>query len=319
MMARFTVPLIVLLRCILMLRRVFARSNLLAPCSTQVHHGWKACRLYHHHHHDDDRHMVASSSHHYDDDDKTKKKKRKKNVTAAIIMEQQYQHGCPPDAILLNVRSLPTTALSVLLENAQIPEVQHIRLDNLYYSTNLALPPDISTVGRDFYTLYYQLDIPPAPPPPSFMSSSNNEDDYDNDDNVGLISYCRHGGEHDDDDAIPHVRATRRTLRFAGINYRATAWLNGTPLAELHDNNEVEFEGDDVPESSSPAGMFRRRSYDVTNGGRFVLRIDPPDHPGTGNCTSSTTTDSSSCGQGGNHEAAKDGTTPQFMLGWDWW
>jgi hypothetical protein len=249
-------------------------------------------------------------------------------------MEEQYQHGCPPDAILLNVTSLPTTALVVLLENGQIiPGIQRLQqqqqqqqhnnddirrpLDNLYFSTNLASLPDISNVGRDFYTLYYQLDIPP--PPFASSSSSNEDSDHSNHD----IFYCRHGDENhdddDDDDSMP-VRATRRTLRFAGINYRATAWLNGLPLVELHDDNKETVAGSDAttePWPSSPSGMFRRRSYDVTNGGRFVMRIDPPDHPGTGNCT--TATPDSSCGQGGNHEAAKDGTTPQFMLGWDWW
>jgi hypothetical protein len=279
------VLLIVLMRCIPLALIVFANPNLLtlAPCSTQVHQGWKACRLYQQQQQQQQQQHMASSS----------RDGEKKDY----VME-----SCPPGA-LLTVKSLPTTALSVLLENEQIPGMEHIRLDSMYFSTNLALLPDIYNVGREYYTLLYQLDMPPL--------MGTNEDDDNNDG----ISYCRAQGE--ENDVIHHVRATRQTLRFAGINYRATAWLNGIQLLELHDTDNFhhhhQVEGDVQEEIP---GMFRRRSYDVTKGGRFLLRIDPPDHPGTGNCTDDS---SSSCGQGGNHEAAKDGTTPQFMLGWDWW
>lgn len=183
---------------------------------------------------------------------------------------------------LLNVSSLPTTALSVLLENQQIARAagEHLSLDNLYYSTNLASLPDIHDTGRDFYTLLYQLDI-------AALNDTNE-------------AYCRTGYDDDDDgdgDNEP-ARSRRQTLRFSGINYRATAWLDGTPLTELSTTSRQEG----VP------GMFLRRSYDVTAGGRFNILIEPPDHPGS----------AVAGGQGGNHALAQDGATAQFMLGWDW-
>jgi mannosylglycoprotein endo-beta-mannosidase len=171
--------------------------------------------------------------------------------------------GCAEGEQLV-VRSLPVTALTVLLENQQIAGVEHIQLDDIYYSMNLALLPDIHEVGREYYTLLYQFDVAP-------LNTSSTDCQVD-----GL--YTRE----------------RQTLRIDGVNYRANAWLDGYPLTELS------------PHAGAP-GMFVRRNYDVTVGGRFNLLIEPPDHPGIPNT-----------GQGGNHDLAQDGAVPQYMLGWDW-
>lgn len=199
------------------------------PCTVEIHDGWRACRV------------PADPS-----------------------------QGCGDDeSVLMMVSRLPVTALTVLLGNRQIAGAEHLTLDDLYYSTNLALLPDIHRVGREYYTLLYQIDI-------AAMNDTT--------------SYCLGG---DDDDKIS---LTRQTIRFAGINYRARTWLDGHPLVELE-----QPDGRDVP------GMFVRRIYDVTDGGRFNLLIAPPDHPGIPDP-----------GQGGNHDLAQDGAVPQFMLGWDW-
>jgi hypothetical protein len=129
------------------------------------------------------------------------------------------------------------------------------------------LYPDIHDVGRDFYTLLFERDL-------------------DN-----LLAQV------DGACVVAFKKSTKRhILRFAGINYRAKAWLDGTELPEL--------------EGFAHAGMFRRRSFDVTNGSRFALLIEPPDHPGRVPLNGG--------GQGGNHELAMDGAVPQYMLGWDW-
>lgn len=162
---------------------------------------------------------------------------------------------------IFQVKTLPTTALLVLLENDQIVFDAHhaVTAEDLYFGQNLGLLPDIDTVGRDFFTLMYQLDV--------------------------IESICHQ-----------HQKARRQTLRIEGINYRATAYLNGRELPE-------------IGEGSGQDGMFRRRHYNVTEGGRFNIVVEPPLHPGTA---------SGGGGQGGNHDLAKDGATAQYMLGWDW-
>jgi len=132
---------------------------------------------------------------------------------------------------LLNVTSLPTTALAVLLENQKIPGLEDLSMDDIYFSTNMARVPDIFDVGRDYYTLLYEVTIPPW------------NDEF----------------------------GTRQTIRLAGTNYRARAWLDSVPLPEL------------AAHGGAP-GMFVRRNFDVTGGGRFSILIEPPDHPGKPNC-----------------------------------
>ena len=140
-----------------------------------------------------------------------------------------------------NVSTLPTTALAVLLNNQKIAGLEDINMDNLYFSTNLALIPDISDVGPDFYTLLYEMEIPPL---------------------TKAAAVCRSSS-----DKKIIVSSTRQTIRFAGTNYRAQAWLNGVTLVEL------------ASHGGAP-GMFVRRNFNVTTGGRFNILIEPPDHPG---------------------------------------
>jgi len=142
-------------------------------------------------------------------------------------------HGCASDS-LLNVSTLPTTALAVLLDNQQIPGVEHISMNDIYFSTNMALLPDIYDVGRDYYTLLYERELPP----------------------LTQFTAC-------------HLFSTltRQTIRLAGTNYQTKAWLNGVPLAEL------------ASHGGAP-GMFVRRNFNVTTGGRLNILVEPPDHPG---------------------------------------
>jgi mannosylglycoprotein endo-beta-mannosidase len=186
--------------------------------------------------------------------------------------------GCGSDdnntTAVWKVRTLPTTALTVLVDHQQIPGAAHVTMDNLYASQNLQLLPDIATVGRDYYTLLYEVQLPPT------------------------AAATGAAGERPRSDRSGATTTTRQTLRVAGINYHARAWLNGQRLVDLNDDRG----GAGVP------GMFVRRLYNVTGGGRFNLLVLPPYHPG----------DPSSGGQGGNHALAQDGATAQYMLGWDW-
>eukprot|EP00929_Paragymnodinium_shiwhaense_P073166 TRINITY_DN37206_c0_g1_i2.p1 TRINITY_DN37206_c0_g1~~TRINITY_DN37206_c0_g1_i2.p1 ORF type:complete len:930 (-),score=177.62 TRINITY_DN37206_c0_g1_i2:158-2947(-) len=80
-----------------------------------------------------------------------------------------------------------------------------------------------------------------------------------------------------------------RTLLIRGVNYHAFVRVNGNVVGEVK-------------------GMFRRLSVSVPMTS-FRLEVDatPPPHYGL-----------NVSGQGGDHDLAKDGPIPQFMLGWDW-
>jgi len=218
----------------------------------EIHRGWKACRL----RRDDPAADAAAAA----------------------------RDGCATgdaDTILLDVRSLPTTALAVLLDNGRIIEATNnassssFSAEDMYYSDRLSRLPDISTVGRQFYTLLYEYRIPPL----------NGDDDR-----AARTAGCCNSNRR------------RRTLRLSGINYRANAFLDGRPLDELNDFDQTK----------SVDGMFRRRYYDVTPGGRLNLLVEPPLHPGTPSPAGGTQH------QGGeDHQLAKDGPTAQYLLGWD--
>ena len=69
-----------------------------------------------------------------------------------------------------------------------------------------------------------------------------------------------------------------------------------------------------VGSGSDATGMFRRFWYDlgsISESSSLELTVFPPNNPGN---TSNTC---KACGQGGNHELAKD-VTAQYMGGWDW-
>ena len=113
----------------------------------------------------------------------------------------------------------------------------------------------------------------------------------------------------------PAVPTVRNTLRIDGINYRSRPYLDGRPLTLIEDLHDDEVNLTD--------GMFRRRHYDVSAGGRFSIVIEPPLHPGNFSMGLSDVHQSSIRGknlqqQGGDHSLAMDGSTAQFMLGWDW-
>ena len=181
--------------------------------------------------------------------------------------------------LLKNWRFTNKQTTAVLLDNQEIPGLENMTFDDLYYSTNLALIPDISVVGREYYTLIYELEL-----------------------NNNTFHSAISSPQQQQDSPPPR----RTTLRISGINYRASAYLNGEPLSELCSSSSS---------SNSVNGMFRRRFYDVTPGGLFQIEIEPPLHPGN---YSTTTTNNNLGQQGGNHSLAMDGPTAQFFLGWDW-
>jgi mannosylglycoprotein endo-beta-mannosidase len=185
-------------------------------------------------------------------------------------------------SLLFNVSKLPTTAMAVLIDNQQINSATegNVTMENIYYSQNMAVIPDISEVGRDYYTLIYQINISS-----SDVCSNNNQPYYNT------------------------------FLNFAGINYRSKVWYNGNPLPNMQPRNFITISS--LQAQPEYPGMFVRHRYDITmrcdnsttdRKNLFVIMIEPPDHPGYPAVGQ----------QGGSHDLAKDGAVPQYMLGWDW-
>lgn len=95
----------------------------------------------------------------------------------------------------------------------------------------------------------------------------------------------------------PGCETGNRSLVLRGINYIVNVSINGRPVAES-------------------VGMFKRVEVAAP---RTAFELDilvaPPMHHG-----SSAKKDCgwTNCGQGGDHELAKDGPVAQFAAGWDW-
>ena len=98
---------------------------------------------------------------------------------------------------LSNIPQLPTTALSTLLAAGELGVPPTM---DLFYSKNLARVPDINRTGPEFYTLWYERELPYAT----------------------LATQCR---------AATGQLTTHATLRLEGVNYRAaSASIDGMPL-----------------------------------------------------------------------------------------
>ena len=87
-------------------------------------------------------------------------------------------------------------------------------------------------------------------------------------------------------------------LTLPGVNYRASVDVDGAAVASV----------------DAFGGFFARRRYVVeASAGTVGVVVAPPDHCGAPTCADPNAT----CGQGGDHELARD-VTAQFPLGWDW-
>ena len=169
---------------------------------------------------------------------------------------------------------------AVLLDNEKIPGLEGFHSEDIYFSTNLALMPDISTVGREYYTLVYQIELPNSTHlnPRSMFRKQPNE--------------------------------TRKTLRISGVNYRAHAYLNGMLIRELSSHS---YDGMFRRRSFdvTTGGLFQIVIEPPLHPGSFS-----PDDSSSDEIKMFPYSNLRQ--QGGNHELAKDGPTAQFMLGWDW-
>ena len=251
---------------------------------------------------------------------------------------------------ILDVHQLPTTALTVLLDNNEISGIENRvgrASDRMYNYMYRGKIPDISTVGNAYYTLLYEYDIGPFVPGPSTYIASeyashlqlenakphNQTVDHtwrqhvtkDISGSRGVTAFSNDSNFHE----TFAETITRRTLRISGINYRATVRLNGQPLDELHYSN---YEASNLIKSSID-GMFRRRYYDISSSHESKVDDIVADDQGNRNRTKWANSDTIGVvisppdyvgtplphHQGGTHDLAKNpGPVSQYLLGWDW-
>lgn len=109
---------------------------------------------------------------------------------------------------------------------------------------HMDLIPDISVVGRGYYTLLYEMELP----------------ELGTEIECSLLPFA----DEERRESIS-ILPTSRSLHFEGINYRATVWWNNERI---------------LP-ANHPPGMFSRHSYTLgSEAGSVQLLIEPPDHPG---------------------------------------
>ena len=104
----------------------------------RIHQGWRACRW------NNKVHDLKLGCVH-------QRQQNSNNDTHTIVQNK-----------VLDVYQLPTTALTVLLDNDEIPGIERNRgrtSDRMYDYKYRNTIPDISNVGSSYYTLLYEYDI----------------------------------------------------------------------------------------------------------------------------------------------------------------
>lgn len=106
-------------------------------------------------------------------------------------------------------------------------------------------------------------------------------------------------------------------LHLRGISYYATVYLNGAAITPVQ-----------APTTSRLQGMYHRWSFDLgklsaltqlqgTAAPTMSVRVEPPEYVGAG-CHACKDPPCLPCGQGGDHQIAKNAAMMQFTQGWDW-
>ena len=151
-------------------------------------------------------------------------------------------------------------------------------ISDLFHDEDLNKIPDIYN-NSGMYTFFWRAQIHNVTQLISKCNSNNN-----NNNNIPSISTLK-------STAYVHIRS---------LNYRASFFQNGKEIMPINVNN-----------NKAAVGMFHRWKYpiniDSSSMVSFAILISPPDYVGKPNC-----------GQGGDHEIAKNAAIMQYTAGWDW-
>jgi len=94
----------------------------------------------------------------------------------------------------------------------------------------------------------------------------------------------------------------RLWLHLRGTSYFATVFVNGKAVSPVQSPNQTRL-----------AGMYHRWSFDLDHVAHaaVAVRVEPPEFCGRRDCANKTCA-KCSCGQGGDHEIAKNAAMMQF-------
>jgi mannosylglycoprotein endo-beta-mannosidase len=180
---------------------------------------------------------------------------------------------------------VPGTVLRSMIANGSFfPRVRTV--DDLYMDDNLKTIPDINSTGKAFFTRVFRVEITEQHLPAETEAADG-----------------------------------QLWLHFRGVSYFATVFVDGQAVSPVQS-----------PGATRLAGMFHRWSFDLGSVAALRARrgadssaplasvavlVEPPEFCGRGGADRCGGV-KGSCGQGGDHEIAKNAAMMQFTQGWDW-
>jgi len=214
--------------------------------------------------------------------------------------------------------SIPSTVVHTLVENEiflqDIPTLTTVQ-EKAYFKNALSTIPDIHVTGPDYYTYYWR-------PRSDFVDDDPFTKKHDNSQSTAFLIPLPHPD---------HAELRFYFLRFYGVSFRSELFF----YYHLHEDYSRKGKRKKIGDT---LGMWKRHTFEITNYttsslvvnngihylnmSNFHLLVYPPPHYGipTSFCPNRTknSTSTPSCGQGGNHQLAKDAGAMQFAAGWDW-
>jgi hypothetical protein len=178
-----------------------------------------------------------------------------------------------------------------------------------HYDRDLTKIPDISVTGKDFYTWTYRRDITRDLEALALAHISQDNTDNSND----------NGNDNGNDARTAFVSSSydpRVWLHLRGICYFATVFVNGKAMTPVQSPGVTRLQG-----------MFHRWSFDLgllpalsrsNSAGSSVVvavRVEPPEFPGAA-CKPCSDPPCVPCGQGGDHQIARNAAMMQFTQGY---
>ena len=146
-----------------------------------------------------------------------------------------------------------------------------------FIDMDLAKIPDINSTGKPFYTRVYRTEISAA-------------------ETIGADCRAASG---------TGAGKSRLWLHLRGISYFATVFVNGKVATPVQAPNQTRL-----------AGMYHRWSFDLgpVSSAAVAVKVEPPEFCGRRDCKDKACA-KCSCGQGGDHEIAKNAAMMQFTQG----
>eukprot|EP00038_Savillea_parva_P009082 m.181113 g.181113 ORF g.181113 m.181113 type:complete len:1092 (+) comp15169_c0_seq1:273-3548(+) len=230
--------------------------------------------------------------------------------------------------------TVPGTILQSMLKNGAFPDVT-----DPYYGELLKTIPDISETGSAFYTWTYRTRIRPSHVLRHGLhqgaSGASDRRRHRRTQN-GMPNHSVGGGDDTKTESwnsgtttwehfnkrLHPLRAAppgpnRLWLHLRGVSYTATVYINGMAQQPV-----------EAPAGTTRLqGMFHRWSFDlgtvaamgVDSDSEYIvaIRVEPPTYPGS-SCRPCAHPPCTPCGQGGDHQIARNAGMMQMTQGWDW-